>query len=163
MTSIFAARYTMTADIEKPGFPLKNSTGQWSYNQDPESGTIVRTWVDNPNTTAIEGTTTTVECEVQSIKATGIRGNGTTERVFGEKFEELNIVRATFPPSVNITQRDRVTNVKFKKTGALVYNEAQTLDGTLPTVFTVVGVSPSVDPFGNLVEWDVLLDRSEVQ
>ena len=155
----------MRADVLKPaGAPVDTSTGEWTWVQDPDSGAIVRDWVDDPNTTEDESSPTrinNVPVMARGILDGGIRVAGTTER-FDEVYENVDWVKATFPKGTKITKRDRVTNIRNARTGVVIWREEE-INGAPPTIFNVMGVTPITDPFSNVLEVNVLLQRAEVQ
>ena len=168
-----SARMNMTCDIIKPaGAPLTTdgsqpSAGSWQYRQNEDSGAIERMWIpDDVSTPNVnEGFVGTVLNNISLIARGvidgGIRVAGTTER-FSEIYENVDWVKATFPKGVPLTKRDRVTNIRNKRGKELIWREEE-LDGSPATIFNVMGVTPVLDPFGQLVEQNVLLQRASVQ
>lgn len=175
MRCISGAQFNMRASVLKPiGAPEVNGTqdtdteGHWTYIQDPTSGALIRTWVtdvaDNPTTPANEAVIydskfDNVPCSIRGVIDGGIRVAGTTER-FSETYENVDWVKATFPPSVNVTKRDRVTNIRNRK-GEVVWKEEESTNK--PTVFNVMGVTPVLDHLGRVLYNTALLERAEVQ
>lgn len=139
------------------------SVGQWKYIQDPISGAITRTWIevtDDPTTQTDEYTEFhDVACAIRGVIDGGIRVAGTTER-FGETYENIDWVKATFPPTINITKRDKVTNIRNAQGQVVWLNEES---NGKPTIFNVMGVTPVLDPFSRVIYNVALLERSEVQ
>lgn len=165
-----SARFNMIADILKPagspGTASELSAG-WEYQQDEDSGAILKVWVDNPVTDLVDESTivqariTDVPLIARGIIDGGIRVAGTTER-FSDVYQNVDYVKATFPKSVSITKRDRVTNIRVKRTGEVPWREEE-MNSYPPTIFNVMGVTPVLDPFGTLLEYAVLLERAEIQ
>lgn len=110
-----------------------------------ESGEIVRQWVVGE---------TGIPCIARGISGGGIRVVGSTER-WGDTHEDVEVVK--MQTSYNLSKRDRITNIRTSN-GRLGWE-----DEGEATVFDVVGSTPIFDPFGALVEYDVLLMRAEVQ
>lgn len=139
------------------------SVGQWKYIQDPISGAITRTWIevtDDPTTQTDEyAEFHDVACAIRGVIDGGIRVAGTTER-FGETYENIDWVKATFPPTINITKRDKVTNIRNAQGQVVWLNEES---NGKPTIFNVMGVTPVLDPFSRVIYNVALLERSEVQ
>jgi hypothetical protein len=164
VTCLTGARFVQKADIlRSTGTTTDENTGQWVTKQDPDSGEIIRVWepaTDNPNTPEIEGNLQTFPCEARGIIDGGIRVAGTTER-FGDEYNAVDYVRISFPTWVNITRRDRVTNIRDAK-GHILWKEEERQDGAA-TVFSVVGVTPVIAPFVGHTENVALLERVEVQ
>lgn len=136
--------------------------GHWENRQDPETGEIIRVWVvEDADPVAPGVQAKTVKCIVRGILDGGIRVAGTTERYTPQGLiESVDYVKMQFPASVTITKRDRVTNIANRK-GIIIWREEES--DNAPTIFDVQGVTPVVDPFGNLIEWSALLQRSEAQ
>ncbi len=161
----------MLCDILRPaGSPTvtrnNEPTGTWKWVQDPDSFAIDKKWVpDNPATMQNEtyqgSTVFDVPCLARGITNTGLQGAGTTEK-FSELYQNLDWIRVSLPSSTFITKRDRITNIRSKKTGQVIWKEEE-IDDFPPTVFDVMGAVPSFDPFGNVMDIGVLLQRSEVQ
>lgn len=162
-----SARFNMKADILRQDRTVPNPPdpeGEWVYKQDPDSGEILRSWqsgsqVDNPNTTTDEGLES-FRCEARGIIDGGIRVAGTTER-FNAVYENIDYVRISFPASVKISKRDRITNIRDGK-GNVIWKEEE-YPTSPPSVFNVMGVTPIVDPFGRHIESQALLERAQVQ
>lgn len=163
-----SARYSMICDIISPtdgGGPKPDAAGDqghWEWKQDEESGAIVQEWVrDNPDTVEIEGVVIKdVPLFAEGIVDGGIRVAGTTE-TFRDEYVAVDWVRAQFPPNVLITRRDRVANIRDKRTGLIQWREDE-MYGRPDTMFNVQGVTP-VHFMGKHVENHVLLERTEVQ
>src|ERR1044072_3785522 len=136
--------------------------GHFENKQDPETGEIVRVWVvedTDPVTPGVQEKR--VKCIVRGILDGGIRVAGTTERISPAGIiESVDFIKMQFPASVTITKRDRITNISNRH-GIIIWREEE--HDNAPTIFDVMGVTPIVDPFGNLIEWTALLQRSEAQ
>jgi hypothetical protein len=164
----------MKADILRQGhvgpddtFDPTDEVGEWVMQQDPDSGEIIRTWQPNAQTSPTTPTNgagqaplTSFDCIARGIVDGGIRVAGTTEN-FGELYENVDYVSMTVGPNVKISKRDKVTNIRNKKNIILWRDEEQ--PDAPPTVFSVKGVTPIPDPWGNFIEQRVMLERSEVQ
>lgn len=165
-----SARFSMKADILKPaGAPETSITGEvaeWVWQQDEDSGAIVRVFIDDVTTPEYDESTQVaaiirdVPLSARGIIDGGIRVAGTTER-FQDEYLNIDYVKATFPKGVSITKRDRITNIRNSK-GELLWKEEEA-NGHPATIFNVMGVTPVMDPFGNFLEQAVLLERAEVQ
>lgn len=167
---IASARYSMVCDIIKPAGAPENNVNPddvtWEYQQDPDSGAIVKRWEDNALTTGtVESRGGLIVADVplmaRGVIDGGIRVAGTTER-FSDTYENVDWVKATFGKGTVITKRDQVTNIRNKRTRELLWREDE-ISGAPATTFNVMGVTPVFDPFSRLVEYAVLLERSEVQ
>ena len=164
-----SARFNMKADILRASGltntnPDDPSEGEWVIDHDPDSNEIIREWIpagDDPDTLEVEDNQLeSFRCIARGIVDGGIRVAGTTER-FSEVYEGVDYVKISFPPNVQLTRRDRVTNIRTQH-GVVLWKEEERADGAA-TVFNVVGVTPIIDPFGKHVENTALLERSEAQ
>jgi hypothetical protein len=97
---------------------------------------------------------------VRGITNGGIRVAGTTQR-YTALYENIDWAVMTFPKSVVLTKRDRITSIS-NSAGAVIWEEEE-MDGRPPTVFMVMGSTPVIDPFGNHIENTCLLQRAQVQ
>ena len=141
--------------------------------QHPITGQPIRVWTevtepvpDNPDTPEIdEGQRVMIfECQARGIITGGLNSQGTTERFTSKgDYENVDFVKLQVPVEVGrvMSRRDRVTNITDSR-GNLIWREEE-YGRMVPTVFDVKGVTPSVDPFGSVIEYFVLLSRSEVQ
>lgn len=160
----------MTADVLHPvrdgTTDILDTDGEWSYNQDPDSGEIIREWqahaVDDPNTPEDESLAelNTFSCVARGIIDGGIRVAGTTE-MWDQLYRNVDFVRITFGAGRTISKRDKITNIRGSNGEILWKEEEQPL--APPTVFDVMGVTPTPDPFGRPMEFVALLQRSEIQ
>ncbi len=88
----------------------------------------------------------------------GIRGAGTNER-FTEYYWNDEFLR--IKTSKELSKRWRITNIRNKKTGKVIYQEQIT---GVPTVYNVNGSAPVVNPLtGGIDEWLSTMERAQVQ
>lgn len=166
LKTITNAKYTMFCEVVKPaGATDTNADGTWVEKQDPETGDIIRVWVpatDDPSTPVDEATKyANVPCVIRGVVDGGIRVAGTTQR-FSEIYENVDWARLWFPPFYVITKHDRITNIRDRSTGEIMWKEEE-IDGSPATTFSVKGVTPTQGPFGRHIENVALLERTEVQ
>lgn len=109
-----------------------------------ESGEITRTWVPAK---------VDVPCIARGISGGGIRVVGSIER-WSDVHEDVEFVK--IQSHYNMTKRDRVTNIR-SSSGALAWE-----DGGVPITFEVIGSTPILGPFGELIEYDILVTKAEV-
>ena len=160
-------RFSMQAEVLRystvpEGQDEQSSPGVWVSNQDPITGAILNYWVpgdaDDPDTVEDESLTpVTIKCLARGIVDGGIRVAGTTER-FGDTYENIDFVKLWTPASVTLNKRDRITNIRAKKGGVVIWKDEE-FDGS-PTIFNVNGVTPLFDAFNRHVENFVLLERA---
>lgn len=142
---------------ESPG----GSGGTWETSQDPLTGEIRNVWVpdsipDDPDTPENEASVITVPCIARGIISAGVQSGGTDE-IFGDLYMSSDNVRMTVPAWVEISENDRVTNIREAKTGKVVWKN-RVYDNS-PTVFNVNGVTPLFDPFNRHIENFILLEK----
>lgn len=107
-----------------------------------DSGAISRSWdYDNPSTT--------VDCQAHGIVDGGIRVAGSTERWEG-KYQNVEWVHVSC--GIRVSKRQRIGKIK-SRTGNELYPNL---------VFDVLGCTPITDPFGQIIEYDILAARAEV-
>lgn len=170
---LLSVRFNMKCDIIKPlGAPetiidinSQGELGHWAYQQNEDSGAIERVWIDDPTTVVDEsdytpGIVHNAPLTAHGISDGGIRVAGTTER-YSAVLDQVDYIQAIFPKGINVTNRDQVTNIR-NKWGEVIWKEEQ-MPGAPATVFNVMGVIPTTDPFGNIMDMHVLLQRAEVQ
>ena len=166
----------MSAVILKQGGPSDNDdttgtpNGHYEYQQDPDSGALVRVWVvdiDNVVEVAPDyGDTGYIvgrrfNCLARGFVDGGIRVAGTTERFSGRGYvDTVDYINLKFPADVVLTRRDRVTDIRNRDN--IVLWKEEEFDNK-STVFEVNGVTPIVDPWGKHIENSALLQRAEVQ
>lgn len=166
-------KFTMNAEVLKPvgiteGDPVLDSTaGMWQTTQDPITLEVRYEWVpntatpDNPDTVPNEFVPETIDCLARGVMSSGVALTGTGER-FGEFYQSLEYVRLWVPASVIITKRDRVTNIREKRGGKVVWVDEEFGGGTRATVFNVTGSTPLFDPFNKHTQNLVYLERADL-
>jgi hypothetical protein len=164
-----SARFNMKADIlravtDTPDDPETTDVdeGDWTVKQDPDSGAIIRDWEpnvpDDPETEENEA----AGLEPFNLIARGVvQGGVKASEQFSDLYNAADYVRISFPPNVVLSRRDRVTNIRSSK-GVVIWLEEEG-EEDLPTIFSVTGVTPVIDPFGNHVENTALLERVQAQ
>ena len=159
-----SARFNMTATVLSQGQTAPTSTNDpvWVERQNPDTGEIERYWQevdDDPDTAGMQART--IPCIVRGVLDGGIRVAGTTERYSpAGVYENIDFAKMQFPANVQLSKRDRITNIRNSR-GELIWKEEEWKGA--PTVFDILGVTPIPDPWGTLIENHALLQRSEVQ
>lgn len=155
-----SVRFSMICDIVKPGMGNPSDPANWPPQQDPDSGAFISSSAPGSvGTTYATEVVRDVPLFAEAVLDGGIRVAGTTER-FSDIYEAADWVKAVFPKTANITRRDRVVNIRSKD-GTVLWTENE-VPGNPPTEFNVQGVAPVIF-MGKLVEYDVLLERAQVQ
>lgn len=134
--SLVKARYNMKADIYVQ-----------TTSRHPETRQVMREW----------DFYRTVLCQARSIASEGIRTVGSTENFKNGQYEDDDYVRIRV--SKPVSKRDRVRNIRHKSKSTGQYLE----DNGSQEEFEVIGVQPSVDPFGRVVEYELLLYKVQDQ
>lgn len=168
-----SARFTMVATVLRQNFPSADSPvdvgAYYEVVQDPISGEVKRTWTQSdPDVVTVM--TEEIPCMVEGIVDGGIRVAGTTER-FNAEYENIDWAKMTFPKSVHLSKRDRITNIRNAQTGEVLWKEEETATynsttktyTAQPTIFEVLGVTPITNPWGAVTEYSALLQRADVQ
>lgn len=153
-----SSKLNMLMDIVKPTAAPEDSSGQWHWTQDPDSGAFIQVWVaDDPDTPDSEGNVITVKCRAKASMTGSIRA----AEQFGSQYINDEWVKIDLPFNADLTLRDRVMNIRTL-TGQTLWSEEES-NGNPPTAFDVFRVSPDVDGFGNLVGKTALVKKAVVQ
>ena len=119
-----------------------------NISQNYQTGEIVREWV----------VAETIQCLAKTI-ITDSATNTDTGKVFTKTFKEKQAIKLKSPSK--ISSRKKVTNIRNSTNQVVLFSENKRDDG--PTVYDVEASVPVFDPFGNIVYYDTLLYRSDVQ
>lgn len=133
---LVSANYNMTADILVKVIA-----------QDPKSKAMVNSWeVDH-----------SINCYATSIVTDAVSDDSDGKQ-FRAAYDEWQFIKIR--TGERLTKRHRVTNIK-DRSGNVIWIE-DSRDG-VPTEFEVQGVTPRFEPFGSVIDYEVLLKRVEVQ
>lgn len=110
--------------------------------RDPDTRQVVRSWTLSD----------TVPCQARSIASEGIRTVGSTED-FKKSLQYADEDYVRMNCSKRISKRDRVKAIRNRVSGGSHYLD----DDGNDMEFEVLGSQPVVDPFGRVVEYDVLM------
>lgn len=177
-------KYEQFLTVRRQGFsagaPVKDvdpsatsPQGEYITQQHPVTGEVIRVWVPareivtpddetTPEYDPVYGDKIKIPCQARAIITGGINVQGTAERWTSKgEYENVDFIKVHIPSNYTITKRDQITNISDSR-GNVVWLEEEYGRFT-PTVFDVTGVSPSVDPFGSLVEWVVMARRADIQ
>lgn len=158
MRCLASAKFSMLVDVVKPSAAPTDSSGQWEWVQNPDSGAFVQVWdTDDPNTTGVEGNVITIKCRAKAALTGSIR----SAEQFGAQYLNDEWVKIDLPFNADVTLRDRMVNIRTL-TGQTLWSEEES-NGNPPTTFDVFRVSPEIDGFGNVVGKIALLKRAVVQ
>jgi len=135
---ITGAAYPFKADIYKKKRVVNQDTGQITY-----------TWEED----------FTTDLAVESFTSTSFKAQGTSE-IFGDEYEKYNYLRIYTP--MNLGRSAQLTNIRPKSGGSPLYTEIE-LKGAPATWYNVNGSNAVIDPWGNVVQWDSLIQRAQEQ
>jgi len=163
MRCLTGARFNLLATVLSQGsYGTATTATTFVGRQNPVTLEIERDWDTDTDKVLAGVQEVHFPLIARGIVDGGIRVVGTTERINPDGvFTSEDYVRIQYPASIEISKRDRVYNIRDPKTGVAIWKEEE-FDGE-PTVFEVLGVTPILDPFGQHVENQALLQRAEVQ
>lgn len=167
MKSIMGARFTMTATVlprlaDQGPQPAASDKGEYRTYQDPDSGELKTEFVVDPAPTAsTKSASYDIPCYARGYTDLGFRSSAQHEvRVKGE-YTVLEAIEFTFPAKYkDLSRNSLITNIRDARTQHTLYTEEET---GLPTTYQVQGLTPVFDPFGKLIAWTGVINRSEVQ
>jgi hypothetical protein len=133
---LIGSSYGMSADIY-------NQT----VTQDPKSKATTKAWTLSH----------TINCDARSIVTDAVSDDG-SGKDFRQEYREHEFIKIITGERLN--KRQRVTNIRDKNNNLLWINDER--DGD-PTIFEVQGVTPRLDPWQSIIDYEVLLKRVEVQ
>lgn len=162
---IASARFSMKADIVRGGSEYDVNDlptgvdGYWESYQNPDTGAIERRWVETSTapTSDIPNTIQTIDCIGRGFTDTGYRTPTNIERFYKGEYNISEFIELRYPASVSLNRNDLVANVR--KEAEVVWKE----DNGNPTFFDVLGETPILGPFNQVIEKMAILKRSEVQ
>lgn len=174
-----SAKYDQKATLLRQGYAANATTvngpegwdeleGSFVVGKHPVTGEPIRVWTpvtqpDNPDTDIDESEQVLrFACQARPIITGGLNSQGTTERWTTKgSYENVEYIEMQIPKNIIVTKRDRVTNITDSRGNEIWLEEEH--GSFKSTVFDVRGVSPSLDPFGSVVEYFALLERAEIQ
>ena len=102
---------------------------------------------------------TTENCLARGYISDSSRSQGSSEKV-GERYQNLDYL--TIETQYKMSKTQRVTNIRNQK-DEVIWFELIKNNYDTTTVYDVQGVTPVLDPFGNIISYNVSVKRSEVQ
>lgn len=130
-------------------YPLKADLLKKVRTTDPNTGQIKSKW------TFLRS----IDCSVSPFVSTSFKAQPTNE-VFREEYEKVQYIK--LKTSVGLGREVRITNIRNNTTGILIYKEFE-LSGQPATSFNTMGSAAIIDPFGNVIQYDTLLQRASDQ
>ena len=134
---VVEAKYSMQLDI------YRVQTGQ-----DPNSGEIRRKWMY----------TETIPCLAKSIISSGVRSPSNDKTVDSRYMVEEILKVMTL---VKLPRNAKISNIRDLN-GQLLWEEAE-ISGNPATIFDIVGSTPIIDGFGQILEYETTIQRSDIQ
>jgi hypothetical protein len=133
-----SAMYPMLADVQRKSRVVDQNTGQ-----------LISTWVKLKE----------IECTISPFVSTSFKAQPTNE-VFREEYEKVQYIK--MKSAVPLGRDMRVTNIRNADTDVVIYKEFE-LAGQPATNFNTMGSAALLDPFGNVIQYDTLLQRASDQ
>lgn len=119
-----------------------------NISQNYQTGEIVREWV----------VAETIQCFAKAIIVPDA-SNTDTGKVFTKTFKQKQSIK--LKSTYKISSRKKITNVRNAADQVVLFSEDKIDDS--PTIYDVEASFPVFDPFGNIVYYETLLYRSDVQ
>jgi hypothetical protein len=116
--------------------------------QDEDTGALRKTWAF----------TKTLSCFAKGSVSSS-SGGGKDKQTYTTRFKDTESIQIRVDKFVS--HRDKITNIRNNE-GDVIWFELNYPTNT-PTVFEVVGNTPITDPFGNVLGYNLLAQRSENQ
>lgn len=117
--------------------------------QDEDTGALRKTWAF----------TKTLPCFAKGSISSSGSGGGVDKQKYTTRFKDTESIQIRVDKFVS--HRDKITNIR-NNDGQIIWFELNYPTNT-PTVFEVVGNTPITDPFGNVLGYNLLAQRSENQ
>jgi len=131
------AKYAMQLDLYRV-----------QIDQDPNSGEIKRKWIY----------TETLPCLAKSIISSGVRSPSNDKTVDSRYMVEEILKVMTL---VKLPRNAKISNVRDLN-GLVLWEEAE-ISGNPATIFDIVGSTPIIDGFGQILEYETTIQRSDIQ
>lgn len=119
-----------------------------SASQDPASGKITKDWKFDR----------TIDCYAQSIESEKASDTPAGNK-FRREYKQHEII--AIKCQEDLSSRVRISNVKTRS-GQLLWTESEQIDPQA-TMFEVNASVPRLDPFGDVIEYEVMATRVEIQ
>jgi hypothetical protein len=117
--------------------------------QDETTGAIKKEW----------SYSRTIPCSAKGMISNSTTTRGSDRQAMGARYTNEQVIQLR--TSTQITYREKVTNIR-DSSGRVIWKELNWPTET-PTVFEVVSSTPVTDPFGNVLAFNSIVQRSENQ
>ena len=131
------AKYAMKLDVYRV-----------QIDQDPNSGEIKRQWIY----------TETLPCLAKSIISSGVR-SPSNDRTVDTQYRVEEIIKVM--TLVKLPRNAKLSNIRDLNNKVL-WEEAE-ISGNPATIFDIVGSTPIIDGFGQILEFETTVQRSDIQ
>lgn len=131
------AKYAMKLDV----YRVQTS-------QDPNSGEIKRKWIY----------TETIPCLAKSIISSGVRSPSNDKTIDSRYMVEEILKIMTLE---KLPRNAKISSIRDLNNNVL-WEEAE-ISGNPATIFDIVGSTPIIDGFGQILEYETTIQRSDIQ
>jgi hypothetical protein len=128
-------------------YPLKADILKKVRQVDQDTGQIKYTWTFQE----------TIDCTISPFVSTSFKAQPTNE-AFGEEYDKIQYIK--MKTSTPLSRSVRVTNIR--NDDGVIYREFE-LSGNPATNYNTMGSAAILDPFGNVIQYDTLLQRASDQ
>jgi len=137
----------MSVDLVGSILSMKADVYSQMDTQDEDTGALRKTWAF----------TKTLPCFAKGSVSSS--SGGKDKQTYTTRFKDTESIQIRVDKFVS--HRDKITNIRNNE-GHVIWFELNYPTNT-PTVFEVVGNTPITDPFGNVLGYNLLAQRSENQ
>ena len=131
------AKYAMKLDIYRV-----------QIDQDPNSGEIKRKWIY----------TETLPCLAKSIISSGVR-SPSNDKTIDSRYMVEEILKVM--TVVKLPRNAKISKIRDLN-NQILWEEAE-ISGNPATIFDIVGSTPIIDGFGQILEYETTIQRSDIQ
>lgn len=117
--------------------------------QDPETGALKKDWQY----------VRTIPCSAKGVISNSISTRSSDRQVMDNRYQNEQYVQLRTLEKIDL--RNKIANIR-NKNDQTIWSELNYPTET-PTVFEVVGATPVLDPFGNILAYNSIIKRSENQ
>lgn len=130
--------YPLAADILRKVRTLDENTGQLKYS-----------WTFQES----------IACTISPFVSTSFKAQPTNE-AFTEQYDKIEYIK--MKTSMGLPRDVRITNIRNGDSNQVIYKEFE-LSGQPSTKFNTMGSAAIIDPFGQVIQYDTLLQRASDQ
>jgi hypothetical protein len=117
--------------------------------QDPDTGALKKLWVLDR----------TIPCFAKGNISNSSSGRGTDRQQYGTRYKDVESIQVR--TAEFISHREKLVNIRSEKDQTLWFE--LNYPTNTPTVFEVFGNTPIMDPFGSVLGYNLMCQRSENQ